>query len=83
MTEPLRLGIIGAGFNARFHLQSLVSVRDVVVAGVMNLQGQLASEVKNWPVIVFGTLFLLLEALMFVEAVRVLRSKRPDPLVTR
>ena len=34
MPEPLRLGIIGAGFNARFHVQSLVSVRDVGVGGV-------------------------------------------------
>lgn len=34
MPEPLRLGIIGAGFNARFHVQSLVSVRDVAVGGV-------------------------------------------------
>ena len=48
------------------------------VAGVMNLQGQLAAETKNWPVIVFGVLFLLLEALMAFEAIKTLRS-RPAP----
>jgi len=31
---PLRIGMIGSGFNARFHIQSLVSVRDAVVAGI-------------------------------------------------
>ena len=45
------------------------------VAGVMNLHGQLTSDTKNWPVIVFGTLFLLLEALMFVEAIKTLRRQ--------
>lgn len=39
MTEPkrldtLRIGMIGAGFIARFHLQSLVGVRNVAVTGV-------------------------------------------------
>ena len=46
-------------------------------AGVMNLEQQLSAATKNWPVIVFGILFLLLEVLMFVEAVRVFRTKRP------
>ena len=36
MPTPLRLGILGAGFNARFHVQSLTSVRDVVVSGVQS-----------------------------------------------
>jgi predicted dehydrogenase len=31
---PLRIGVVGSGFVARFHLQALVAVRDVVVAGV-------------------------------------------------
>ena len=40
------------------------------VAGVMNLHGQITAETKNWPVIVFGALFLLLEALIFIEAIK-------------
>ena len=31
---PLRIGILGSGFNARFHLQAFVGVRHVQVAGV-------------------------------------------------
>lgn len=34
MTRPLRIGFVGGGFITRFHLQSLVEVRDVEVAGV-------------------------------------------------
>jgi predicted dehydrogenase len=30
----LRIGMIGAGFNARFHIQSLISVRDVELGAV-------------------------------------------------
>ena len=30
----LRIGLIGSGFIARFHLQALVSVRHVTVTGV-------------------------------------------------
>ncbi len=48
MTEPVRLGIIGAGFNARFHVQSLVSVRDVVVAGVMSRTTESASSLSDY-----------------------------------
>ena len=48
MTEPLRIGIIGAGFNARFHLQSLLSVRDVVVAGVMSRTTKSASSLSDY-----------------------------------
>lgn len=33
-TPPLRIGVLGSGFVAGFHLQALVAVRDVVVAGV-------------------------------------------------
>jgi len=36
MSAPLRIGMIGAGFNARFHVQSLISVRDVELGGVMS-----------------------------------------------
>jgi predicted dehydrogenase len=31
---PLRIGFIGAGFIARFHLQAFLGVRDAVIAGV-------------------------------------------------
>jgi carbon starvation protein len=46
-------------------------------AGVLNLHGQLVAETKNWPVVVFGIAFLLLEVLMFVEAIRILRAQKP------
>src|SRR5882672_11094074 len=32
--ETLRIGMIGSGFIAKFHLQGLIGVRNVVVAGV-------------------------------------------------
>jgi len=32
--ETLRIGLIGSGFIAKFHLQSLIGVRNVTVAGV-------------------------------------------------
>ncbi len=47
------------------------------IAGVMNLRAQWASESPNWPVVLFGILFLLLEALMFVEAYKTLRAGPP------
>ena len=31
---PLRVGLIGSGFIANFHLQALLSVRHVTVSGV-------------------------------------------------
>jgi predicted dehydrogenase len=34
MTHPLGIGFIGSGFNARFHIHSLVGVRDAEVRGV-------------------------------------------------
>ena len=34
MTPPLGIGFIGSGFNARFHIQSFVGVRDAEVRGV-------------------------------------------------
>lgn len=33
-TPPLRIGIIGSGFNARFHMQAFQAVRDCQVGGV-------------------------------------------------
>jgi len=32
--QPLRVGFVGSGFIAHFHLRSLIGVRDVVVTGV-------------------------------------------------
>lgn len=32
--KPLRIGLIGSGVIARFHLKSPVGVRDVEVAGI-------------------------------------------------
>lgn len=48
MKEPLRLGMIGAGFNARFHVQSLIAVRDVVLAGVSSRTTQSAAELASY-----------------------------------
>ncbi len=33
---PLRIGMIGTGFMARFHLQAMVGVRDAVIGGVFS-----------------------------------------------
>ena len=33
-TAPLRVGIIGSGFMAGFHLQAMHAVRDAVIGGV-------------------------------------------------
>ena len=35
-SAPLRIGMIGSGFMARFHLQAMVSVRDAVISGVFS-----------------------------------------------
>jgi len=45
------------------------------IAGVMGLGDQI--EAKNWLVVTFGALFLILEVLVFAEAARVLLRKRP------
>ncbi len=34
MANPLRIGFVGGGFITRFHIQSLIEVRDCVVGGV-------------------------------------------------
>jgi len=33
-SERLGIGFVGSGFNARFHIQSLTSVREIDVRGV-------------------------------------------------
>jgi predicted dehydrogenase len=34
--SPLRIGMIGSGFMARFHLQAMIGVRDAVIGGVFS-----------------------------------------------
>lgn len=48
MSTPLRIGMIGAGFNARFHIQSLVSVRDVELGGVMSRTQESAKSLADY-----------------------------------
>ena len=45
---PLRIGMIGAGFNARFHIQSLINVRDVVLGGVSSRTTKSATELADY-----------------------------------
>lgn len=49
--NKLRIGLIGSGFIAKFHVQALVSVRHVVVAGVYSLSAEqregLVSEINR------------------------------------
>src|SRR5262245_65977888 len=54
--ETLRIGMIGSGFIAKLHLQALVGVRNVVVAGVYSTTaprrealGRLANEMELGP----------------------------------
>lgn len=46
----LRIGLIGAGFIARFHVQAMVSVRHAIISGVYGLSAAqreaLAQEVN-------------------------------------
>ena len=43
-TKRLGIGFIGGGFISRFHIQSLIGVRDVDVVGVMSKTKQSAEE---------------------------------------
>ena len=45
--KRLGIGFIGGGFISRFHIQSLISVRDVDVLGVMSKTKQSAEETAN------------------------------------
>jgi predicted dehydrogenase len=42
--KRLGIGIVGSGFNARFHVQAFVAVRDADVLGVWSPNGQRAAE---------------------------------------
>jgi len=44
VSAPLRIGFVGGGFIARFHIQSLVSVRDCEVAGAASATLKSAEE---------------------------------------
>jgi predicted dehydrogenase len=44
MTDRLGIGFIGSGFNARFHMQSMVGVRDADVRGVWSPNQQRAKD---------------------------------------
>ncbi|HBF22651.1 MAG TPA: dehydrogenase [Planctomycetes bacterium] len=44
MSDPLRIGFIGGGFITRFHIQSLLQVRDCVVAGVADMSEESAES---------------------------------------
>ena len=35
-SAPLRIGMIGSGFMARFHLEAMAGVRDAVIGGVFS-----------------------------------------------
>src|SRR5688500_14090284 len=43
-TRPLGIGIIGSGFNARFHLQAFRAVREVEVLGIWSPNAQNAAS---------------------------------------
>ena len=45
--KRLGIGFIGGGFISRFHIQSLISVRDVDVLGVMSKTKQSAEETAD------------------------------------
>ncbi|MDJ0974907.1 MAG: carbon starvation protein A [Planctomycetota bacterium] len=49
------------------------------IAGVMNLTNELSKETLNTPVVLFGSLFLVLEALVLYEAFCALRGRGPRP----
>ena len=46
-TGPLRVGLLGSGFIARFHLQAFVGVRNVQVAGVFSPNPHHRDEVAS------------------------------------
>ncbi len=48
--QPIKIGMVGAGFVAHFHARALRSVRNVEIAGVVspNRAGKLAEQVQAW-----------------------------------
>src|SRR5215468_9343119 len=61
--DTLRIGLIGSGFIAKFHLQSLIGVRNVMVTGVYSTTAarreaaaRLANELGLGPCAAFDSL---------------------------
>ncbi len=48
MTKRLGIGFIGSGFNAKFHMQGMVGVRDADVRGVWSPNKQNAANAANY-----------------------------------
>lgn len=48
MTKRLGIGFIGGGFISRFHIQSLIGVRDVDVHGVYSKTKTSSEETAAW-----------------------------------
>jgi predicted dehydrogenase len=46
-SAPLRIGMIGSGFMARFHLQAMVGVRDAVIGGVFSPDRQHREDYRS------------------------------------
>ena len=44
---PLRIGMIGSGFMARFHLQAMMGVRDAVIGGVFSPDRQRREDFRR------------------------------------
>ena len=44
MPSPLRIGFVGSGFNARFHMQAFTAVRDAAIRGVWSPDAKRAAS---------------------------------------
>lgn len=60
--KPLRIGIVGSGFNAKFHIRAFTGVRDALIAGVASptaehreAAAQLARDLALGPARTFAT----------------------------
>ncbi len=69
ISGPLRIGMVGSGFIAHFHLQALIGVRNVVVVAVYSptpanreALAQRANELDLGPCEAFDSVDALLDA---------------------
>ncbi len=69
LERPLRIGLLGSGFIAHFHLQALLGVRNVVVAGVYSptpanreALAHRANELDLGPCVAFDSIEALIES---------------------
>ena len=69
LERPLRIGLLGSGFIAHFHLQALLGVRNVVVAGVYSptpanreALAHRANELDLGPCVSFDSIEALIES---------------------